>query len=524
MKKITIFLFISCLLTGCHNPVEKMQNDTMRAEGKALVDATNQNNALARKKAMRVGPLPHTVETSLMPQNETVASGASAPAAFDVAVNDMSVNDFFLYLSDMTTINIIVSPEITRQTITLSLRHVTLENILDAVKDKYAISYYRTPYGYSVTPRGMITHFFHINYLNTESKSFTTVDVNNSSLGSSTGGAVTASPDSSSSSGEMVSKNTTQYDNASFWQEVRATVESFLGKGEKRNVTINKNDGIVIVTAYPDKMAKISAYLAELNAGLNQEILIEAKFLELTLSADYQTGINWSQLGLNVSSDTGTVQVSQPFSFTDINTVVKLLNKQGQITVLSNPRVTALNNQPALIKVGSDSYYVTGVNSGTTPIGQTATLTSNVQLSPFFSGISLSVMPHILLNKKIQLHVHPIIDIVSEQKKVINLGENQTMVLPLATTTSREADATVQVEDSQVIVLGGLMQSATSVDKQTLAPVDATGFFPNHNDTGDTTELVILLKVSIVNNNSDIWNENIKAARDEFASLAVDKR
>lgn len=507
------------LLAGCHSPVVNMQNETMSAQGKALVDAAKQNNELARKNAMRMSQLPRTVEASLAPLPNHDVLEAQVPT-FDVAVNDMPINDFFLYMANMTGINIIVSPDVTHQAITLSLNHVTLESILGAVKDKYAISYTHTPYGYYITPRGMITHFFHVNYLNTASQSFTTVDVNNASLSASSSGGVGASPNGvAAQNNDVISKNSTRYDNANFWKEVRMTIESFLSKKEKRNVTINQNDAIVIVTAYPEQMTKISAYIGELNEGLNKEILIEAKFLEVTLNAQYKTGINWSQLGLQVSTDTGSIHVSQPFSFTDINSVINLLSQQGQITVLSNPRVTALNNQPALIKVGSDSYYVTGVNSGTTPIGQTATLTSNVQLAPFFSGISLSVIPHILLNKKIQLHVHPVIDMVSEENKVINLGQNQTMVLPLATTTSRETDTAVQVEDTQVIVLGGLMQSVSQVDKKTFAVLQSTGFYPEHADDGSTTELVILLKVSIVNNNNGIWNENFQEARDTFASF-----
>src|SRR5690606_25311902 len=102
----------------------------------------------------------------------------------------------------------------------------------------------------------------------------------------------------------------------------------------------------------------------------------------------------------------------------DITKVLSLLETQGDVQVLSSPRVSTVNNQKAVIRVGSDEYFITGISSNTTASASAVTSTPNIELSPFFSGISLDVTPQIAENGEVILHIHPVVSEVEDQLKV----------------------------------------------------------------------------------------------------------
>lgn len=140
---------------------------------------------------------------------------------------------------------------------------------------------------------------------------------------------------------------------------------------------------------------------------------------------------------------------------------------QGDLNVLSSPRVTASNNQKAVIKVGTDEYYVTDLSSvvGT---GDNAQASPDITLTPFFSGISLDVTPQIDDQGNVLLHVHPAVIEVEQQTKKI-LYRSEEIELPLARSSIRESDSVIRAKDGDVVVIGGLMKSNT-VDQVSKVP------------------------------------------------------
>ncbi|TXZ87804.1 pilus (MSHA type) biogenesis protein MshL, partial [Vibrio cholerae] len=129
------------------------------------------------------------------------------------------------------------------------------------------------------------------------------------------------------------------------------------------------------------------------------------------------------------------------------------------LNVLSSPRVTASNNQKAVIKVGTDEYYVTDLSSvvGT---GDNAQASPDITLTPFFSGISLDVTPQIDDQGNVLLHVHPAVIEVEQQTKIITYN-SQEITLPLARSSIRESDSVIRAKDGDVVVIGGLMKTNT---------------------------------------------------------------
>src|SRR3989338_5641502 len=259
-----------------------------------------------------------------------------------------------------------------------------------------------------------------------------------------------------------------------FWTGLSDTLKTLVGTKEGRWVVTNPQASVVMVHAYPDELHQISGYLQAMQKNLQREVIIEAKILEITLNDNYQAGINWKILGANQSGINGLTPSfandGQMFSLTldvghgDFTSAINLLAQQGNIQVLSSPHIATINNQEAVIKVGNAQFYVTGYTSNITPTGSTNTTSQSVALNPFFSGITLDVTPQISQDGGVILFIHPSISHVVDQNKTIQLAStgtnasNNTLTLPLASSTVRESDNVVHAQDGQIVVIGGLMQ------------------------------------------------------------------
>jgi MSHA biogenesis protein MshL len=175
--------------------------------------------------------------------------------------------------------------------------------------------------------------------------------------------------------------------------------------------------------------------------------------------------------------------------------------------------VTATNNQKAVIKVGTDEYFVTNASTTTTTSGTSAPIvTPNVELTPFFSGIALDVTPQIDEQGKVLLHIHPSVIDTEEQSKTISVGTADPLVLPLAKSSIRESDTVVQANNGDIIVIGGLMKT----DRQEIvSKVPLLGDIPwvgeaftNRRESNRKVELVILLKPTVVE--KDTWQKELQ--------------
>ncbi|MEM9058537.1 MAG: pilus (MSHA type) biogenesis protein MshL, partial [Pseudomonadota bacterium] len=188
------------------------------------------------------------------------------------------------------------------------------------------------------------------------------------------------------------------------------------------------------------------------------------------------------------------------FDIGDFNAFIELLEVQGDTRVLSSPRVATLNNQKAVIKAGTDEFFVTDVSSNTVT-GTSATTTRDVQLTPFFSGIALDVTPQISADNVVTLHVHPTVSDVTDQEKDLTVS-GQTDRLPLAVSEVRESDTVVRARSGQIIVIGGLMRESRRDEgfaTPGLGRLPLVGnLFRSQRQVTRKSELVILLKPVVV--------------------------
>jgi MSHA biogenesis protein MshL len=208
----------------------------------------------------------------------------------------------------------------------------------------------------------------------------------------------------------------------------------------------------------------------------------------------------------------------------DFRAFVELMDTQGKTNVLSSPRISTLNNQTAIIKVGQDEYFAYDFQSGNTlgtggAIGTTVVSTPFPKIDVFFSGIALDVTPQIDDNEDITLHIHPSITSVKETKKTFTA---QLVDVPMAQTTVRESDSIVKAKNGQIIVLGGLMQEKDNENKSGVNGLAAIPYIGNlfRINTGKTqkSELIILLKATFIGSDAD-WQNDINSSKQRFEKL-----
>jgi MSHA biogenesis protein MshL len=366
--------------------------------------------------------------------------------------------------------------------------------------------------------------------------------VSSGQLGSSTSRDSNNDNTSSSSTTSTTSKsssiNTTI--ESDFWSGLHQTIVAIVGNSEGRSVVVDPHAGLVIVRGMPGELRDVEAYLDDAEDSLQRQVILEAKIIEVKLSDSFQSGIDWTAISSNRDTFVGTSSASNSSasdiisgnsttatilpgpttgnmfavggSSSDFAGLIRLLSTQGEVQVLSSPRISTVNNQKAVIKVGSDEFFVTNISSSTSTNSSSTITSPDVTLTPFFSGIALDVTPQISGNDDVILHVHPSVSEVVDQIKVITVA-GQTQQLPLALSTVRESDSVVKAKSGQVVVIGGLMQNSSANEDgglPGLSDIPIIGnLFKQKKRVNVRSELVILLRPIVVDSDK-AWSNYIK--------------
>ncbi|WP_036229309.1 pilus (MSHA type) biogenesis protein MshL [Marinobacterium jannaschii] len=458
---------------------------------------------------------------------------------FDLTSEALDARDFFMNLVQGTGYNMIVHEKV-GGSVSLNLKNVTVDEVMQAVRRVYGYEYRKTGNLYQVLPAELQSEIFQINYLDIKREGVSDTRVSGGSVGNASSSDSGDSDDSDSSSdsggsgsgvsGTRIRTSTT----TDFWSGLELTL-SALVRGEGRQVVINRQTGIVVVHALPGELELVRNYLKRSELILHRQVILEAKVLEITLNNRFQTGINWSlvadesngdflEVGLSSAALTNPDNIAGVFragvgengAFTD---VLELLGTQGDVQVLSSPRVSTVNNQKAVIKVGTDEFFVTEVEN-TTTTGTSTTTTPKVELTAFFSGIALDVTPQISGDGTIILHIHPTVSEVQDQQKFIDIGSD-TFTLPTAFSSVRESDSVVKADSGQVIVIGGLMKSSnqdTNASVPWFGDIPGVGeLFKQKRQRGEKTELVILLRPVLADQKG--WRDELQRSLETFEAL-----
>lgn len=534
MQRIILGTLITSLV-GCST---QMGHQSPVAIKQALNQAAN--DAVSRPAF----ELPASVNADLMPtlDSSDFASSQAREKRFRVNARNVDANAFFSSLVQGTPFNIVIHPNVSGL-ISLQLKDVTLDDVLDVVDDVYGYSTTRKGNIIQVFPATLRTDIIPVDYLHLQRQgvsltSITTGSITNTNNSTSANDEVNVSEDVSTTTGGTTIKTSSESD---FWQQLEKVVRGMIGHGEGRNVMISPQAGLISVRAFPNELREVKQFLGISQQRLVRQVVLEAKIMEVTLNDSYQQGINWQNItrsiggtniaigstpiintaaiaalpGGNAISDLLGGQTNITISDGNFTSVLSFLETQGDLNVLSSPRVTAANNQKAVIKVGGDEYFVTNVSSSNVS-GDNSTAAPDIELTPFFSGISLDVTPQIDDQGGVLLHVHPTVVDIKNEIKAVDLGEKFGVYqLPLAKSTIRESDSIIHARSGDVVVIGGLMKTVMTdqVSKvPLLGDIPLVGnLFRNINKVKQKTELVILLKPTVISDQT--WQKEIERSR-----------
>jgi MSHA biogenesis protein MshL len=210
------------------------------------------------------------------------------------------------------------------------------------------------------------------------------------------------------------------------------------------------------------------------------------------------------------------------FQTSSFAALLNFLESQGSVHVLSSPRIATLNNQKAVIKVGTDEFFVTNVSTTTTASGASTTVSPTITVAPFFSGIALDVTPQISEDDQITLHIHPSVSLVTDKTKTLNLGTLGVITLPLASSNINESDTIVRVQDGTIAAIGGLMRQQQVNTNSGLPGASESPIFGNifgsRNRQLNKSELVILLKTTVIKGDA-AWRQQGEEVTDRMQNL-----
>ncbi len=526
------------------------------------IDASMARDAKAAKPAV-----PADVSQALLPSLDGGAAPAAAPREprFDLTVNNAPVRQVLLGMVEGTPYSVLLHPD-TNGLVTLHLKAVTVPEAMEAIRQVYGHDYRRDGNRFSMLGRGMQTRIFPVNYLNLErhGRSDTRIVTGELTQSSTTGGATGTTPTTQATQASRTQRppggvRVETESKVEFWKDLRESLVAIIGTANGRHVIVNPQAGVVLARAMPDELRMVEEYLGITQSTINRQVILEAKIIEVELNDGYQTGINWAAVSGNstfgmvgggtvfngagkseIAGNTGNLDPGALFSAisgtnasafggvfsaairnSDFTAFLELLKSQGNVHVLSSPRVSTVNNQKAVIKVGGDEFFVTSVTGGTpASVGVAATMPT-INLTPFFSGIALDVTPQIDDAQNIILHIHPSVSEVTQNNKTFKVAD-QDFILPLAASAIQESDNVVRASNGQVIVIGGLMKEGSTDENAgipLLGDIPIVGnAFKHKRVVRIKKELVILLKPTIVDH-GQVWESAVKESQGRIGTL-----
>lgn len=499
---------------------------------------------------------------------------------FSVVLQDAPAQKAFALLTAVTGRNFVAPPDV-QDRITLNLRKASMADVLETLHDAYGLDY-RIAGSRVIISSGVKaqTRIFHVSYLTGSRDGLSQLRVTSGSVSdaSPSGGSAASIPGQSTSSGTGAaaskpgdSSKVVTTSKMDFWADLKESLVAIVGSGKDRSVVINPHSGIVVVRAMPDDMKSVEKYLSDSQLAIDREVMLEAKIIEVHLNDGYQSGINWAAFkntansgitgglvgpgtsitrttggamqpvngmvqgsgngalaALNASATAGQMiaaaaanpgtMVGLAFQTSNFSALLDFLEMQGKVHVLSSPRIATTNKQKAVLKVGSDSFFVTNYTATTTTGTAGATTTPSVQMQPFFSGVALDVTPTINSDGEIILHVHPSVSQVTTENKVINAGAAGALQFPMAMSSVSETDSVVRAQDGQIVAIGGLMRQSTYEDESGLPGVSKS-LFGQKSKTTRKSELVILIKPTLIRGRDD-WAAQVAKTKHEIESIS----
>ncbi|WP_345991920.1 pilus (MSHA type) biogenesis protein MshL [Sulfurimonas sp. HSL-1716] len=462
-----------------------------------------------------------------------LSTSVSADCTYELfnisSVKGTRITDFIDQLSDECEFTVVVSDSQAEKILRTPLnkthiKNLTINEVLDLILKQNNLTY---SFENNILKISYLnTRVFNIDYILSQRKGKGSTDVTLSSSGGASSLDTAASGTTSSSTATASSTVTTtnpstansgisieSTDEVVFWAQLDKELEHVLNRPEDKYKAeapiINKNAGLITVTATQEQINRLDKYLKKLQDKVKLQVLIDVQLLTVSMSKSKTTGIDWSQLyklqnikvdaSYNTDHASGDDYIKATGASIDLDQVVKFLKTQGNVSSISNPKVLTLNNQPALVTAGTEYFYKIqqSTNQQGTGGGVAAT-TQNEEISSVFAGILLDITPEISDNDMITLKINPSLSETTTDMSNTS-SANRTTPPDL---NRRQLSSVVTVKDGNRIILGGLIHTSTSKGGNhvpILGSIPGLSYlFRREENTKQIEELVIVIEPHII--------------------------
>jgi general secretion pathway protein D len=448
---------------------------------------------------------------------------------YTVIVNQVPVRELLFSMARDAKLNLDIDSDI-KGSVTMNAIDQTLPKLLDRISRQVSINYRKEGDTLHVRVDKPYLEMYDVPYLNMSRKSTGKVTV--STEISSTGGAGRKSSGGGSGGGKSRGGNNSNSlventSNNQFWKTLSNNIAAILGEEVKNNkgdtietssnIIVNRESGVMAVKATSHQHRLVQAFFDRVISSAQRQVLIEATIAEVTLSDRYQAGIDWTLvtgggdqtftqdlLGGNLgNSPFFSVTLTDTIGDNPLNATLRALETFGDVKVLSSPKVMALNNQTAMLKVVDNAVYFTTeveVSQGVNNTGNAVALAVvDTQVNTVPIGFVMSVTPFIDSNDVVTMNVRPtisrIVDTVVDPNPEL---ANASVTSEVPVIQVREIESMLKINNGDTAVIGGLMQDQIN-KKQTGIPFLSSipllgGLFSYTDDEYVKSELVIFIR------------------------------
>jgi general secretion pathway protein D len=441
---------------------------------------------------------------------------------FTVVATDLPADELLFALARDARLNLDIDPRI-EGNVSINAIDQTLPQILKRISRQVALRYYLDGPNLVIEMDRPFTRVYRIDYLNMNRQTATSIDVATQIASTGTFDAAGGG----SSGGSNSSATVTNESNNDFWVTIAENIEQMASvDGIEGSVIVNSESGMISVRTTSAAHESIQEFIDTVIGSARRQVLIEATVVEVTLSDDFQAGVDWSRIAVgdgwslsqNVLAETIGDATSPVISATyansnserDISGAIKALDSFGDVSVMSSPKIMALNNQTSILKVVDNVVYFTqDVDREPATDDSPAVITVDTTINTVPVGFVMNVTPFITDGDEIILNIRPTVSRILSfvRAPAVPTGDGEFIEQsPVPQIQVREMESVLRVQSGNTAVIGGLMQdSSDELDAGVPGLHDSKGFgllFGTQSRRYAKTELVIFLRPRVIDNAS----------------------
>ena len=317
----------------------------------------------------------------------------------------------------------------------------------------------------------------------------------------------------------------TQKDSVTFWDELTEQLESMVSADGR--IVINRMSGTVQITDSFERVSQVESYIYDITRAIHRQVEIDVRIVEVELNEDFSLGVDWTLISSGGSDKTNGALglsniITQPLggfgailpsvslnlfesdNRINFDTMISALNEQGSVNVVSKPKIRTMNNQPAMIKVGTDrTFFIRSVTTDTSAAGSTNLIEDTPTVVT--EGIVMALTPQISDTGWIMMDISPVITRVASVERVVDGDGNVTSSSP--NLDIRQTSSLVRMRNGNTIAIGGLIQTTESETDRGIPGLENVPLigklFRGDYDVKRKKELLIFLTANLVDTTPD---------------------